>query len=368
MNLAQLDTPALVVDLDMLESNLKTMQTRINTLGLTLRPHTKAHKIPAIAQMQIEAGAKGICTSKLGEAEVMAHGGIKDILITTPIAGDKKIQRLVTLHQQYPDCRLLQVVDHIDHVTQIAMAASKAGLIIELMIEVESGQQRCGIKVGDELVTLIQLIQQTEGVSYAGIQAYSGHLQHIKGYEARNEQAKAAVQDLFTLIESTLKPKGLAPEIISGGGTGTYAAYQDLNYTEIQAGSYLFMDAAYRAIGDEHHDEENTQFQAALSVLSTVISHPTPTRAVVDAGMKCLSIDSGMPIIEGREDITYQTGGDEHGILHLKDTNEQLEIGQQLTFIPSHCDTTLNNFDTLYGVRDGEVVEQWEIMGRGRSD
>lgn len=368
MDISQLDTPALIVDLDVMKNNMRAMQSRVDELGLALRPHTKAHKIPAIAQMQVDAGAMGICTAKLGEAHVMAEGGIKDILITTPIAGSKKIQRLIAMHQQHPDCRFIQVIDHSYHVTAIARAARAVGLVVQLMIEVESGQQRCGVEVGDELVELIEAIQATDGVNYAGIQAYSGHLQHIKGYEQRNTQARSAVLSVFEFIDNVLKPKGLEPSIVSGGGTGTYAAYQGLGFTEIQAGSYLFMDAAYQVIGDENSDTSNHQFGAALKVLSTVISMPKEKRAVVDAGMKCLSIDLGMPKVEKSDVIRYQTGGDEHGILHLEKGSAPLEMGQQVILIPSHCDTTLNNFDTLYAVQDGQVVESWIIEGRGRSD
>ena len=368
MDISHLDTPSLIVDLNAMSINIQLMQERINDLGLALRPHTKAHKIPAVAQMQIDAGAQGICVAKLGEAEVMAQGGIKDILITTPIAGQKKIQRLITLHQSHPDARFIQVIDDHYHVVEIAKAASAANICIELMIEVECGQQRCGVQVGDDLVELIQAIQITDGVSYAGVQAYSGHLQHVKGYCSRNKQARSVVVPLFDFIRSTLEPKGMAPQIISGGGTGTYTAYQGLGYSEIQAGSYLFMDAAYLAIGDETNAIKNQQFSPALKVLSTVISQPTPSRTVIDAGMKCLSIDLGMPIVEDREGVRYQTGGDEHGILHHEEGCEIFELGQQVILLPSHCDTTLNNFDTLYAVQDGKVVSQWTIKGRGRSD
>ncbi|KJG10613.1 DSD1 family PLP-dependent enzyme [Photobacterium kishitanii] len=368
MDITQLPTPALIVDFDKMKNNLREMQQRIDALELKLRPHTKAHKNPAIAQMQIDAGAQGICTAKLGEAEVMAAGGINDILITTPIAGKNKIQRLVKLYQQYPDYRFIQVIDHQQHVIDIAQAATEAGICIELMIEVESGQQRCGVEIGNDLVSLIEAINYSDGVSYVGLQAYSGHLQHIKGYQERNTQARTVVEDLFNYINTVLKPKGLAPDIISGGGTGTYAAYQGLGFSEIQAGSYLFMDTTYQAIGDENNQDQNNQFDVALKVLSTVISHPSPQRAVIDAGMKCLSIDLGMPKVEGDSTLSYKTGGDEHGIINLIDGHEPLQIGQQLILLPSHCDTTLNNFDTLYAIRGTEVIEQFPILGRGRSD
>lgn len=368
MKLNQLDTPALLIDLDLVEKNLNAMQHRIHQLGMKLRPHTKAHKTPALAFQQIAQGAEGICTSKLGEAEVMAAAGVTDILITTPIASPVKYQRLIDLHLRHPEGSFTQVVDHADHVTDIGELASKSGISIDLLIEVESGQQRCGIEVGDGLTKLIQLIIQTPGVNYRGIQAYSGHLQQVKGYETRNNQAREAVVNLFHFIEDTLRPMELAPEVVSGGGTGTFEAYQGLGFTEMQAGSYIFMDASYRRIGDDVSDVINQQFLPALKVWTTVISHPTPQRAVVDAGMKSLSIDLGMPEVEAFPEVSYQTGGDEHGILHLPDNLPTLSIGQQLMIIPSHCDTTLNNFDTLYGMRNGEIVETWAIAGRGRSD
>lgn len=366
--MVQLDTPALIVDLDKLESNLEQMQRRINKLGVALRPHTKAHKIPAIAQMQIDYGAQGICTSKLGEAEVMVAGGIRDVLITTPIAGAIKIGRLIQLCQQNPSATVRQVIDHADHVSSIGQQAAAVGLEVGLLIEVESGQQRCGVLPGDALLELIELIQETPGVRYDGIQAYSGHLQLLRGYQVRHQAARDAVAMVFECIEQDLAPRGLRPSIISGGGTGTFEAHSERQYTEIQAGSYLFMDASYTAIGDDTDDKVNHQFQAALSVLSTVISHPADNRAVIDAGMKSLSIDLGMPRVIEDASIVYQCGGDEHGILHLSEASRELSVGDRIALMPSHCDTTLNNFDVLYGVRDGQVVEQWSIAGRGRSD
>ncbi|MGL6259695.1 DSD1 family PLP-dependent enzyme [Vibrio sp. WXL210] len=366
--MVQLDTPALIVDLDKLESNLEQMQRRIDKLGVVLRPHTKAHKIPAIAQMQIDYGAQGICTSKLGEAEVMVAGGIRDVLITTPIAGEIKIARLIQLIQQNPSAIVRQVIDHADHVKAIGQQAAAVGLEVGLLVEVESGQQRCGVLPGDALLELIELILETPGVRYDGIQAYSGHLQLLKGYQERHQAARDAVTEVFDYIEQQLTPRGLRPSIISGGGTGTFEAHGEQQYTEIQAGSYLFMDASYTAIGDEANEKVNNQFLSALSVLSTVISHPAENRAVIDAGMKSLSIDLGMPKVIKDSSIIYQCGGDEHGILHLSEASRKLAIGDRVALMPSHCDTTLNNFDVLYGVRDGQLVEQWAIAGRGRSD
>lgn len=368
MLLEELDTPSLWVDLDKMDANLKAMQSRVASLGYQLRPHTKAHKIPDIALKQIELGASGICTAKLGEAEVMLQGGVKDILITTPIASGIKFQRLAKLVEQYPDARVIQVVDHPQQVSGIAEALNGVNLNIELLIEVESGQQRCGVELGDKLLQLVRHIQATPGVVYKGIQAYSGHLQHVPEYAERNRQARAAVEPIFEFIAEVMQPLGLEPEVVSGGGTGTFEAYEGLGFTEIQAGSYPFMDRAYCEIGNADGQAYQADFSSALKVLTCVISHPVPERAVVDAGMKALSIDLGMPVVDGLTAISYKSGGDEHGILNLTSAFSPLKLGQLLSLTPSHCDTTLNNFDTLYGIRKGKVQERWNILGRGRCD
>ena len=368
MIFSQLDTPALLVDLEAMDQNIRQMQAQVSSCGLNLRPHGKAHKIPALAQRQLAQGAQGICTAKLGEAEVMAAAGIPDILITTPIAGETKYQRLISLHLVYPTVRFCQVVDHPDHVHEIARHAAAAGITVDLLIEVESGQQRCGVAVGEALLNLVRLIVDNPHVHYRGVQAYSGHLQHVHGFAERQRQARAAVLPLFDFIASVLRPIGLAPAVVSGGGTGTYPACEGLGFTEIQAGSYLFMDAAYRATGNSHGDAVNDSFLPALKVLTTVISTPTPHRAVIDAGMKSLSTDMGMPLLDGFPAVQYLTGGDEHGKLMLPDGHAGFAIGQRLLMLPSHCDTTLNNFNTLHGVRDGHLVESWPIAARGRCD
>ncbi|MFC3032736.1 DSD1 family PLP-dependent enzyme [Pseudoalteromonas fenneropenaei] len=367
MHINELDTPALLVDVDQLARNIAMMQQQISELGLNLRPHCKAHKTPELALQQIAAGAKGVCVAKLGEAEVLARGGVQDILITTPIAGLKKVQRLIALQRQYPTTRLIQVVDHIEQIQLIGKEAQQQQVSIPLLIEVESGQQRCGVEVGDELLNLIRAIQACNGVSYLGVQAYSGHLQQVKTLNERNHAAREAVLPLFTYIEQVLTPLGLAPSVVSGGGTGTFAAYQGLGFTEIQAGSYVFMDASYRSIEDLQQASEPL-FGCALSVLATVISTPKPHRAVVDAGMKSLSIDLGMAQVLDDDSIRYQCGGDEHGILHLSQQSQKLRIGDKILLLPSHCDTTVNNFDTFVLVSGTEVVGEVAIAARGRCD
>lgn len=368
MLINELDTPALLVDVDILARNIATMQQQVSTLGLNLRPHCKAHKTPEIALQQVAAGAQGICVAKLGEAEVMARGGVNDILITTPIAGLQKVQRLIALQRDFPTINLIQVVDHIEQVKLIGEEAQRHGLTIPLLIEVESGQQRCGVEVGDELLELIQAINASDGVSYLGIQAYSGHLQQVKTLNERNQTAREAVMPLFNYIAQVLTPLGLAPTVVSGGGTGTFAAYQGLGFTEIQAGSYVFMDSSYRSIEDAQQQPQRPLFDCALSVLASVISTPKPERAVVDAGMKSLSIDLGMAKVMDDDSIRYQCGGDEHGILHLAKDSTLLLIGEKVRLLPSHCDTTVNNFDTLVLVSGTQVIGQYKIAARGRCD
>jgi len=354
-----LDTPSLFVDLDLMEENTRKMMDFLKGKKQVLRPHAKAHKIPELAKFQISHGAKGICTAKLGEAEIMLEGGIDDILITTPIANEQKIDRMMSALKKYPKARIIQVIDNIKHVNALAERLKKEKLSLEVLVEVETGQKRCGVQVGKELIELVKSIRSKEGLKFAGYQAYSGHLQHVHGYEKRKQMARDAVMPLVEFLAKE-KDSDLKYEILSGGGTGTYDAYEDMPFTELQAGSYLFMDADYKNAGAD--------FRCALKVISTVISMPTPNRAVVDAGMKCLSIDSGMPTLESYPEVTYRSGGDEHGILDLPAGFSKFNIGQKLIFIPSHCDTTLNQFNKLYGVRKNVVEAEWVIQARGRSD
>jgi D-serine deaminase-like pyridoxal phosphate-dependent protein len=366
--LDQLDTPSLTVDMDTMESNMVRMKSFIDSSPLDLRPHTKAHKIPDMARLQLNLGAKGICVAKLGEAEVMVDAGIDDVLITTPIANPIKIARLIALKERHPQSRIIQIVDNAYHVEHISRAANKAGVNVELLIEIECGQKRCGVNPGPELVELIELINRLPNVSYEGLQAYTGHVQHVRDYRDRKKQARDLVQPLFDFIQKRLTTPAMRPKIISGGGTGTYDAYDGLPFTELQAGSYLFMDLDYHTVGSKNGNRIYEDFDCALKVWTTVISKPSPERVVVDAGMKCLSIDSGMPKVENMSDVVYTSGGDEHGILTMPSATTTLEIGERIMIIPSHCDTTLNQFSRIYGIRGNNVETEWEIQGRGRSD
>lgn len=368
LSVYQLDTPSLIVDLDLMESNSRKMMNFINASGHFLRPHVKAHKIPELAMFQLNEGAEGICTAKLGEMEVMVKAGIKNVLNTTPIANEQKNNRLSALLKSYPEAKIIQVIDSIEHVRMLENTLSKDNLKLEVLVEVETGQERCGVLVGKELLDLVAAIKQSKSLIYTGIQAYSGHLQHIVGYQDRVQQARAAVLPLINFLDDPDNKRQLECKILSGGGTGTYDSYFDMPFTEIQAGSYLFMDYHYRTIGAKNGEKKYNDFKCALKVLTTVISKPTPNRAVVDAGMKALTIDSGEPVVEEFPELLYTSGGDEHGIIDTSKGIGELRIGDKLLMIPSHCDTTLNQFNTLYGIRNGIIETEWEIKGRGRSD
>lgn len=366
INLMDLDTPALIVDIDLMITNLKKMRDYCNRAHLNLRPHTKAHKCPDLAKLQLQHGAKGICCAKLGEAEVMASSGLTDILITTPVANEQKIRRIVELKQRPPDMRLIQVVDHPDQVAALGRAMSKSGLTLELLIEVDSGQKRCGVEPGQPTLDLARRIAETKGLKFSGIQCYSGHVQHVHGYAERKNAARKTVTPALETV-ALLQREGFNCDIVSGGGTGTYDMYEGLTINELQAGSYLFMDSDYLQIGSRSGDKEYRDFACALQVLATVISVPTQNRAIIDAGMKALSIDSGMPLVKDHLAVLYRSGGDEHGILDLP-SGSPWKIGEKLLMIPSHCDTTLNQFDWLYGIRNGRVESVWNLSARGRSD
>ncbi|ASK79747.1 threonine aldolase [Paraphotobacterium marinum] len=361
----ELDTPALIIRKSIMKDNLMKMQKYADSKNINLRPHTKAHKTPYLANMQIELGASGICVSKLSEAEIMAEHGIKDILITTPIASSVKFKRLVELQKNFPSLVLYQVVDSAYHVEQIDSFSKDKSVIINLVVEVEAGQKRCGLIPDENLKNLIDLINQKEHVNFCGIQAYSGHLQLVQNYESRLSEAAQALNPIKRFFKDYKIEKNEI--IISGAGTGTFYASDNSFFSEIQCGSYIFMDKAYKEIM-KPNDSDNINFGNSLMVLSTVISKPAHNRLVIDAGMKSLSIDHGMPSVFDLKGVTYRCGGDEHGILDIEDESMNLNIGDQVLLIPSHCDTTLNNFDDMYLLDDNDkIVKSLKISGRGCS-
>ena len=359
----EIPTPALIVELAALERNLARMRDHFAARPHGYRPHGKSHKSPIIGKMQIAHGAIGQCAGKISEAEVLAAGGIEDILITTEVVGVGKIERLMALAAEH---RVLQVVDHPRNVEDLARAAAARGLTLDVLVDVDVGQNRTGVPPGRPAVELAQQVARHRSLRLRGIQAYGGHLMHVHGWESR-VAAETRAMELARETRDALEGAGFAIEIVSGGGTGTYRIDTGFPWvTECQAGSYIFMDAQYADIGGPDGPVYD-DFENALFVLSTVISAPARDRRVIDAGQKILSNDAGPARPWRITGVAYKSGGDEHGILTLTGPSRAIELGDRLYMVPSHCDTTVNLHDRYYAVRDGVVEAVWPVAARGMS-
>jgi D-serine deaminase-like pyridoxal phosphate-dependent protein len=353
LRVEELDTPCLVLDLDLVERNLDTMARLVAGTGVRLRPHAKTHKTPALALMQLQRGAIGVCCAKLGEAEVMASGGVSDILITSEIVGERKIRRLIGLARQ---TRVTVVVDDAGAATRLSEAADAAGLRLRCLVDIDVGTNRTGIAPGEPALALAWAVAALPGLEFVGVQGYEGHLQHVVEVDERRSAHAAAIAPLIQTADLLLD-RGLNVEIVSTAGSGTCRFAADLErITEVQPGSYVVMDTDYGRV-------QGVGFAHALSVLTSVIS--TRNNGVtVDAGLKSLSTDSG-PAVPRDLAARYAPRGDEHGLVSFTDGNP-LARGDKIALLPSHCDTTINLHDLYYVVRGGYVVALWPIAARGR--
>lgn len=366
MPLAQVDTPALIVDLDAFEQNLETMTRSLAGTSMALRPHAKTHKSPIIARQQMARGAVGICCQKVSEAEIMADGGVDDILVSNQIVGAAKLDRLAALALR---ARVAVCADNADNITEISRAARRFGAEIDVLVEIDVGAGRCGVAPGAAAVALAKLIEQSPGLRFGGLQAYHGSAQHIRGIADR----RAAIDQAAEGAESTvvlLREAGIDCPKVTGAGTGTYLFEAASGvYSELQAGSYIFMDADYARNLDEG-DVRVSAFRHALFVWATVMSCPAQGRAVVDAGLKSFSVDSGLPEIFEQEGLSYAGASDEHGTLKVADGANGPALGEKLLFVPGHCDPTVNLHDWYIGIRgmgrpDAHVEAIWPVAARG---
>ena len=349
-----LDTPCLVLDLDLVERNLDRMDEALARTSVRIRPHTKTHKTPRLALEQLRRGAIGVCCAKLGEAEVMAAGGVSPILMTTEVVGDAKIRRLLGVAGQ---ADVTTVVDDADAAERLSTAVSEAGLRLTCLIDVNVGQNRTGVEPGEPARALAERVERLAGLELVGLQGYEGHLQHVVDPEQRRE-ANASAMQLLSQTAELLTERGHRIEIVSTAGTGTFRfAAEWSRVTEVQPGSYVVMDSDYGRV-------EGLGFENALTVLTTVVSTQRKGAAVVDAGLKSLSNDSGPPRPKD-VDAEFAFMGDEHGKLTFAN-GSPLRVGDTLELIPSHCDTTINLHDVYYVVRSGRVVGVWPIAARGR--
>ena len=324
----ELDTPALCVDLGALERNLEAMQSAVVENGIAVRPHAKTHKCPAIARMQLESGAVGICTAKVSEAEVMFEYGIDRILMTTANVTVPKIERAMRLARLCP--RFIQATDAPANARALSRAAGTAGVVADVVVDVDSGGHRTGIPPGRPALELAQLVDRLPGLRLVGMLCYDGGSQHVHGFEARRRQT---LERLAPAVESyrEMERSGLNVEIFSGGGTGTYNIdHENAGFTDVQAGSYVFMDAQYLAIGGEADSGVYTDFESSLTILTTVLNSQYEGRVTTDAGAKACTINQPWPIVKGESGMAYRSGSDEFGTLVYEDPSRTYQVGEKL--------------------------------------
>ena len=362
MDEADIQTPCLIVDMDQLERNLDKMQADADAMGVRLRVHGKMHKSADIAKMQIERGACGICCQKVSEAEAFAREGIRDILVSNQVRDPAKIDRLARLPKL--GARAIVCVDDIANVADLSEAAERHGTEIECLVEIDCGAGRCGVTETADVVEIAKAIDAAPGLKFSGIQAYQGAMQHLDEYEERKKKIDIAVAMVKDAVEA-LKAEGLEGDIIGGGGTGSYYFEGESGvYNELQCGSYAFMDADYGRILDENGVPiSESQFGSSLFLLTSVMSHAKPDKAVVDAGLKAQSVDSGLPKVHGIEGVEYVKCSDEHGV--IADPEGKLAINQKIRLIPGHCDPTCNVHDWYVLVRGGKVEDVIPVTARG---
>jgi 3-hydroxy-D-aspartate aldolase len=351
----EIDTPALLLDLDAFEANLDMMAALLAPTGTWLRAHAKTHKSTVIAKLQMARGAIGQCVQKTAEAEALAWGGIPDILVSNQVVGARKLARFAAL------AHIAQVAICADdplQVAAIAEAAKAAGVRIPVLVEIDVGAARCGVEPGPPAVALAEYIAASKHLRFGGIQAYHGSAQHQRTPEQRAASIGHAAESCRRTVEQ-LRQRGLDCPIVGGAGTGTFRLEAASGvYTEIQAGSYAFMDADYA------RNIDAPPFRHALFVLATVMSRSIPGVAVVDAGHKAIAIDSGLPVVWDHPGLRYAGASDEHGKILIEDGASPV-LGEKLRLIPGHCDPTVDRFDWYVGVRRGRVECLWPVSARG---
>lgn len=351
----EIETPALLVDLNVLHENIRKMADYFSHAEAALRPHVKTHKCPVIARSQLKAGAIGVSCQKLGEAEVMAAAGIDNILITNEIVEPSKIQRLTALSKHR---RVIVAVDDLNVAKTTSEIALRTGVIQDVVVEVDVGLNRCGVEPGKPALELAREVLKLRGLRFCGLLGYEGSFMKTPDFEER----KAAVNARNKLLVDTrnlLEEVGIDVEIASAGATGTYNITGDYQgVTEVQAGSYVFMDTTYSKL--------KLGFGCALTVLTTVISRPTSERAVVDAGLKSITQEFGLPQA-GIDGVDVLALTEEHAVLRTKSPESEIKVGDKVQLIPSHCCTTVNLHDRYYCMRDGIVEATWDVAARGKT-
>jgi D-serine deaminase-like pyridoxal phosphate-dependent protein len=357
--LAEVDTPALVLDLDAFEKNLRTLADAVRGRNVRVRTHAKTHKCPEVAKRQMALGAIGACCQKVSEAEAMVEGGIGVVLVTNEIVGAAKLERLARLARR---AKLGVCVDDAGNVAEVAAAAKSAGVTLDVYVEMDVGMGRCGVAPGEPVVALARAVAAAPALRFAGLQAYHGRAQHVRTLAERRaiiERVAGLVRRTRTLLEEA----GLGCPTVTGAGSGTFMLEVESGaWDEIQPGSYAFMDADY---AKNEWAAPLPRFEHALFVLATVMSRTGGTRAIVDAGLKASSVDSGMPSVWQRAGLHYVLASDEHGFVEIAPGAPPPALGEKLMLVPGHCDPTINLHDWYVCVRKGVVEALWPITARG---
>ena len=362
---AALNTPVLVLELDRLDRNIAALQGKVDARGIALRPHAKTHKSVDIARRQLAAGAVGVCCAKIGEAEVMVDGGIRGVLITSPVAAPAAVARLAVLAGRADE--VMATVDHPDVARRIDAALAGADATLDVIIDIDPGIRRTGVASPDAAVELARTIAECPRLNLRGVQFYCGMQQHIEEFAAR----KASIEERTVYLRSViaaLDAAGFAPEIVTGSGTGTHAIDLALGvFTELQAGSYVFMDTQY--LDCDLDGSGAVPFETALAVDARVASANHEALVTIDAGFKSLSTDGGSPrVADGAPaDTAFAFMGDEHGALIAPEIGQRLRPGDAVTLVVPHCDPTVNLYDNYHVVQDGTLVDIWPVGARGRA-
>jgi D-serine deaminase-like pyridoxal phosphate-dependent protein len=352
------ETPALIVELDALEANLARMAGLVRDTPVALRPHAKSHKCPEIARRQIAAGAVGVCCQKVSEAAAMIDGGVEDVFVSNQVVGAGKLERLAALAAR---ARVSVCVDDAANVVAMDRVMRSAGVTLDVLVEVDVGTPRCGVAPGAPAVALARAVAGSASLRFAGLHGYHGMAQHFRSVSERRAAVEAAAEQLRATV-AALDAAGLRAQVITGGGTGTFPFELASGvYSEIQPGSYIFMDADY----DRNAWGEQPHFVQSLFVLTTVMSNAGAGRVVVDAGLKASSVDSGLPLIDGGGPLTYVNPSDEHGVVLVPPGAVAPRLGDRLRLIPGHCDPTVNLYDWLVAVRADRVEAVWPVSARG---
>lgn len=360
----ELDTPALCVDLDKLERNIAKMQRTANANKIGVRPHAKTHKCAAIGKLQMAAGALGLCAAKLSEAEALMEAGIDKMLMTTSNLPPAKIRRAMQLKKRFPG--FVQAVDYAQNALDLNAAAKEAGVVADVVIDVAVGT-RSGIPPGEDAIRLAQLVDKQPSLKLRGMLSYDGGVQHVAGFAARKERALAAIEE-NARTQQRMKASGLNTEIFSGGGTGTYNIYHLVpDFTDVQVGSYVFMDMQYIVIGNADGQPVYDDFEPSLTVLATVVNNRFPGRLTTDAGAKALTINVPRAGVIGEPGFDYNAGSDEFGSITFKEARKEWKMGDRMELIVPHCDPAVNLYDYIYAIRNDRVEAVWEVTARGHS-